>query len=162
MAKFEFELVHWSPNVATTKITMKPILHTIAAAALALVLLGCATAGRKIDQAAVDKIQKGQTTKAEVKGLIGSPDTVTKTGDGTETWSYMFVRASAKGQNFIPIVGAFAGGVNTQHQSTTVTFGADGIVSQVVSSFGGMESDSGLSAGGKARLPETEKDKRPK
>ena len=141
---------------------MKVLIRCAAIGVLALAIWGCATAGRKIDQAAVEKIQKGQTTKAEVKSLIGAPDQVMKDGDGNETWTYMYVRAVVKGESFIPVVGAFAGGSKTQNQMTIVHFDSNGVVKQVQTSYGGMDVDSGLSAGGPASTPSTTDGKRPK
>jgi outer membrane protein assembly factor BamE (lipoprotein component of BamABCDE complex) len=126
-----------------------------------LLIVGCATVGRKIDQAAVDKIQKGVSTREDVRGLVGSPDHVSREAGGDETWSYIYIRSAVKGESFIPIVGAFAGGVNTQQQSVAVVFGQDGKVSKVISNYGGTSLDEGLSAGGKPRL-ENEKGKRQK
>lgn len=129
---------------------------------LALVLLvsGCASVGRKIDPAAASQIKNGQNM-ADVRGLIGAPDQVTRDGNGNETWMYLYSRASVKGATFVPIVGAFAGGVNTQNQSVVVVF-ANGVVSHVQSSFGGMDVNQGANAGGRVPLKETEEGKRPK
>lgn len=95
---------------------------------LALLLIGCASVGRKIAQEEVDKIQKGRTTRAQVDQLLGSPDHVTKDGDGNVTYEYVYAYAQAKGESFIPVYGAFAGGTKVQSQTVRVTFGPDGIV----------------------------------
>jgi outer membrane protein assembly factor BamE (lipoprotein component of BamABCDE complex) len=129
---------------------------------MCLFLIGCATSGRKIDQTAVERIQKGVSTKADVRSLIGAPDQVTKTSAGNEVWSYHYTRVTAKGENFIPVVGMFAGGMNTQNQWTMVTFGPDGLVQGVDTSYGGSEVGSGLSAGSRADVPDTDEGKRPK
>jgi len=72
------------------------------------------------------------------------------------------MRATAKPEGFIPFVGPFAGGVNTQNQSVIVVCGPDGVVSDVISTIGASEGGVGLSAGGKARVDEVEQKKRPK
>ena len=126
-----------------------------------LLLSGCASVGRKIDMASADKIVKGTTNKAEVRKLLGSPESIGKT-DGAETWNYIYTRASSKPESFIPVIGLFAGGVNVQSQTLAVVFDASGVVSSVVSSQTGIESDSGATTGGKASMPEIEKDKRSK
>lgn len=152
-------------KAASSKPAMKAIQGVksfIALALVSLISMACATAGRKIDQDAVAKIKKGVTTKAEVQQLIGSPDQVTRDGDGNEKWSYTYTRAEIKGTTFIPIYGSFAGGTKTQNQSTVVSFGSDGVVSQIETSFGGMDVDSGLAAGGKANTPQTDAAKRAK
>lgn len=97
---------------------MNPILRRTFAVAsivgIALAIAGCASVGRKIDQDAVSKIQKGVSTKADVRGLIGAPDHLTRDGDGNETWTYTYARAVVKGESFIPIYGSFGGGTRTQ------------------------------------------------
>lgn len=45
-------------------------------------LAGCVSMGRKIDQSAAEKIEKGKTTREQVINLIGSPDNITRTGRG--------------------------------------------------------------------------------
>lgn len=127
-----------------------------------LLLVGCATAGRKIDPAAVDKITKGTTTRAQVLALIGSPDQMTKNSNGETTFMYQYVRATAKGANFVPVVGLFAGGVNMENQMVMVTFGPDGIVKDVMSTQGASDVGTGLNAGSRQPLPEVEDGKRAK
>lgn len=138
---------------------------SIFCAAIALILMGlagCASIGRPIDQAAADKIVKGQTTREQVGMMLGSPDRITKLGNGDTMYSYSYTRASAKPASFIPIVGAFAGGANVQHQMIMVTFGPDNIVKNFISSQGGTESDTGLATGSKPDMPDIEQGKRPK
>lgn len=127
-----------------------------------LILTACATSGRKIDPNAVEKIHKGTSTRADVRAAMGAPDQITKIDGTAERWMYFYARAQVKGETFIPFVGGFVGGVNTQTQSVVVSFGSDGVVSSVESSMGGSDVSNGLSAGGAARVPEVENGKRPK
>jgi outer membrane protein assembly factor BamE (lipoprotein component of BamABCDE complex) len=136
---------------------MKSFLCILAAAAL---LCGCVSVGRKIDQSKVEQIKPGETTRAQVLQLIGSPDQMTTTG-GTVIFSYMFVRATPKAANYIPIVGAFAGGANVQNESVVVTF-TNNVVSVLASSYGGNEMGNGASAASTANLPATTDGKRSK
>lgn len=138
---------------------MKALLLLLVIATLGT---GCATVGRKLDQESVDKIKKGQTTREEVLKLIGAPDQMTRNGNGDVTFNYTYARATTKGASFIPIVGAFAGGVNVQNQMVMVTFGPDGIVKDIVSTYGSTESGVGMSAGGKPSVNAVEEGKRPK
>jgi outer membrane protein assembly factor BamE (lipoprotein component of BamABCDE complex) len=121
---------------------------------------GCVSMGRKLDQEAVNRIHEGKTTREEVVEWLGSPDQTTRVGE-TTTFQYHFVRASAKPEGFIPIVGAFAGGMNTQNQMVSVTFDSRGVVRQLMTSGGGSEIGFGLSAGSKAKV-DVEGTKRPK
>ena len=119
----------------------------------AAVLAGCASSGREINVDNAAKIQKGATTKAEVKQLVGDPQQISNDSDGNQTWTYLYTRATAKGTSFIPIAGAFRGGVNTQNQSLVVKFNPAGVVTFVESSFGGSSLDTGASAGPEAKTP---------
>jgi len=121
---------------------------------------GCVSMGRKLDQEAVNRIHEGKTTRAEVVQWLGSPDQTTRMGEST-TFQYHFVRASAKPEGFIPIVGAFAGGVNMQNQMVSVTFDRNDVVRQLMTTGGGSEIGVGLSAGSKAKV-DVEGTKRPK
>ena len=136
--------------------------HTLSLAVAAVLLSGCASVGRKLDQTSVDKIQKGITTREQVLQLIGSPEQISKNSAGEVTFQYLYTRASAKAATFIPIVGVFAGGANVQTQSVSISFGADGVVKDVVSSYGATETGMGMSTGSKAALDPVEQDKRPK
>ena len=141
------------------------MMHRASAVLLFLIFaatIGCASVGRPIDQAAADKIVKGQTTRAQVGAMLGSPDRITKLGNGDTMYSYSYTRASAKPATFIPIVGAFAGGANVQHQMVMVTFGPDDIVKNYMSSQGGTESGTGLATGSRKDMPDVEEGKRPK
>ena len=129
---------------------------------MAGLVAGCASVGRKLDESAVAKIKKGETTRAEVLKSLGSPDQITRDGDGNVTFQYMYVRATAKPATYIPIVGAFAGGANVQNQMVMVTFGTNGVVEDLISTYGATESDSGVATGSKANIPNVEQNKRPK
>jgi outer membrane protein assembly factor BamE (lipoprotein component of BamABCDE complex) len=123
--------------------------------------IGCASVGRPIDQAAADKIVKGQTTREQVGMMLGSPDRITKLGNGDTMYSYSYARASAKPASFIPIFGPLVGGANVQHQMLMVIFGPDDIVKNFISSQGGTESGTGLATGTRPNMPDVEQGKRP-
>lgn len=125
-------------------------------------LAGCYSVGRKIDMDAVKQIKQGESTREDVRGLLKSPDSISTDGYGNETWMYMYARASAKPESFVPVVGMFAGGANSQSQMVMVQFGPDGKVSNLITNISGMEVGSGASAGGRADIPEVEEDKREK
>lgn len=123
------------------------IPKTILAIAFVALLAGCASSGRKFDTMAVGMVQKGTTTKAEVQKLVGLPQNIGRDSDGNETWTYSYTRATAKGTSFIPIAGAFMGGVDTQDQRFVVKFNPEGVVTYTDLSFGGMSTDTGATAG---------------
>jgi len=125
-------------------------------------LQSCATVGRKIDQTAADKIQKGVTTKEQVVTLMGAPDRLTRKSNGEMVFIYTYARATAKPASFIPVFGPLVGGANVQHQMFMVLFDANGIVKNFSSSQGATESGTGLAAGSKPDIPDVEQGKRAK
>ena len=129
---------------------------------VASILAGCVSVGRKIDPAKVDRIQKGVTTHAQVVQLLGSPDNLTSQSAGYRTLTYHYIRATPKGESFIPIAGAFMGGANVQQQMVIVHIGPDGLVSDVITSYGATESGTGANAAPSSSLPAVEANKRPK
>ena len=64
--------------------------------------LGCYSSGNKVDQAKVDKIQKGVTTRAEVEQQLGQPSHVSMMPDGSRTLYYQYFESQQKGTNIIP------------------------------------------------------------
>lgn len=107
-------------------------------------LCACVSSGHKIDQAKADRIEKGITTRDGVRKLIGSPDSIVKDSDGMEIWTYMHFSASSKPESFIPIIGMFAGGVNTTSHTVMIQFGPDGTVSKTTSTMSGGDISNGF------------------
>ncbi len=98
---------------------------------LTLVLLaaGCASTGTKFDAAQVQTIERGQTTRSELETRFGKPMAVGFDGDGRQTATWIYSHARSQAQSFIPIAGAFVGGVDVQMQQLVVLFDAAGVVS---------------------------------
>lgn len=116
---------------------------------VSVLFLGCTTMGHRIDQASIEKIKKGQTTKKEVLQWMGSPYQVSNDGNGNTTFFYMYSNYAPKPQTFIPILGALVGGSNMENQSVMVFFGTDGVVKDITSSTGSTEVGMGLLNSGK-------------
>jgi outer membrane protein assembly factor BamE (lipoprotein component of BamABCDE complex) len=57
---------------------------------MASLVAGCVSVGRKLDQSAVDRIKKGETTREEVLKSLGSPDQMMRIGNGDVTFHYSF------------------------------------------------------------------------
>jgi len=114
---------------------MKTILPILFAA----LLCGCASYGHKLDPTQIQKIKKGVSTQAEVVALVGSPDQTLSTGDGKTIFEYIYAHSSVNGATYVPVVGLFAGGAATQSQMLLVTFGPDGLVSDMMSSSGASQ-----------------------
>lgn len=97
---------------------------------LAFIFFGCATYGNQAitDQNKISQIQRGVTTKEQVRALIGDPMGVTFTENDDEVWSYLLTKTQVRAAGFIPIVGIFAGGADTQTHTLTIKYDKNGIV----------------------------------
>ena len=88
--------------------------------------LGCYSSGNKVEQAKVDKIQKGVTTRAEVEQQLGQPSHVSMMLDGGRTLYYQYFESQQKGTNFIPF--NFHHGSTDRRQSLQVLVDKNNIV----------------------------------
>jgi hypothetical protein len=57
---------------------------------LMMLILGCATAGRKFDTTAVDRIEVGKTTASEVISMLSVPISITKCSNGINIYYYFY------------------------------------------------------------------------
>ena len=89
---------------------------------ICLMLASCASAGVKVDQSKMAQFQKGKTTEAEVIAALGKPTDLDQNDDGTHTIKYSYLRGVARPETYIPIVGPFVGGVDTEQTTTSLTF----------------------------------------
>jgi outer membrane protein assembly factor BamE (lipoprotein component of BamABCDE complex) len=105
--------------------------------AIAIALSACASSGVKIDQSKMASLHKGQTTYSEVIQRFGRPTNDTITADGSRMVMYHYFSAQAHPENFIPIVGAFAGGADTETTMVMLQFNQNGILTTYTSSQGG-------------------------
>ncbi|PYE31144.1 outer membrane protein assembly factor BamE (lipoprotein component of BamABCDE complex) [Idiomarina fontislapidosi] len=95
---------------------------------MALLISGCASSGTPIDLSAVEQMQKGITTKNQVRSELGSPTSAGITSEGESYFMYVFSRTQVKGESFIPIVGAFVGGATSDIQTLQMWFTEDGVL----------------------------------
>lgn len=114
---------------------MKGNLIPMRSACVGLVLLisGCAAYGNKkiTDPTIVAQIEKGKSTKADVKGILGDPATVDFSDTGVEKWIYAYTKHQTRGATFIPVVGMLAGGADIKTDTLIVQFDKDGTVMNV-------------------------------
>jgi outer membrane protein assembly factor BamE (lipoprotein component of BamABCDE complex) len=104
-------------------------------AALAMGLAGCASRGNEVlkaqDTSTVNlSIIDGQTTRDEVQRIYGSPAQTSFLSEKNEVWIYRWERATAQGQNFIPIVGAFVRGFDVRKKELVVIFNERNVVAR--------------------------------
>lgn len=80
-----------------------------------LFMAGCAlTVGARFDSTSVVRIKSGLTTKAEVREILGKPESE-GLKDGRPLWTYLYAR--------VPMLGGTAHGT-----VVTVEFNKDGVV----------------------------------
>ncbi|WDZ97672.1 outer membrane protein assembly factor BamE [Herbaspirillum sp. WKF16] len=61
---------------------------TAGALVAAVAMFGCDRNGNPIEEFGLDKLQKGVSTEADVRGVMGQPDTVWDDGNGARTLEY--------------------------------------------------------------------------
>ncbi len=131
------------------------MIHLLLIAILSVA--GCASSGNANvkNQALIDQIQMGKSTKNDVRRLLGEPNSVSRTSSQVanpadpkqmltlvEWWSYIHASSQTDAATFIPLVGGLVG--STTHESTQFTAGFDqkGIVQHITS--GSYKGKSGL------------------
>ncbi|EBA9137882.1 hypothetical protein CNZ80_23090 [Salmonella enterica] len=88
---------------------------------------GCSTSGNQnlkneTPQSLQSKIIKNKTTKTELLTKLGEPDTRTTLDDGNEQWRYFMYNNQFNARTFIPVVGLFTGGSQTQSKTLEIDF----------------------------------------
>ena len=100
---------------------------------LVLIAAGCYSAGQKkiMDDMVIAKIIKGKSTKADIEHLLGKPSSVTFLEKGQEQWLYAYIDSTIRGATFIPVVGYFAGGADTQLHQLAIMFDDRDVVERI-------------------------------
>ncbi|HHE3530049.1 TPA: hypothetical protein ACPDQB_001220 [Yersinia enterocolitica] len=88
---------------------------------------GCSTSGnqnlrKETPQSLQSKIIKNKTTKTDIMTKLGEPDTRTTLDDGNEQWRYFMSNNQFNASTFIPVVGLFTGGSQTQSKTLEIDF----------------------------------------
>ncbi|EJH9359906.1 hypothetical protein NF733_004668, partial [Escherichia coli] len=94
---------------------------------IVFLLSGCSTSGNQnlkneTPQSLQSKIIKNKTTKTELLTKLGEPDTRTTLDDGNEQWRYFMYNNQFNATTFIPVVGLFTGGSQTQSKTIEIDF----------------------------------------
>ncbi|HEY4169747.1 MAG TPA: hypothetical protein VGM96_23350 [Reyranella sp.] len=123
--------------------------------ALAVALAGCASGGNEIlknqDTATVNAlIIDNKTTRDEVLRIYGSPTQSSFLNEKNEIFTYRWARATAQGQNFIPIVGAFARAYDVHKKQLVIIFNEQNVVARHTMTDLNDTIKSGLADGGTA------------
>jgi len=113
------------------------------------ILAGCASTGNKVlkEESAstvAAKIEKGKSTKEEVRTLYGDPMHTSFTDSGKEIWKYEFIKTHAKASNFIPIVSLFASGAEGNKKELVIIFDESGVVKNFSMSTSKVDTNTSL------------------
>jgi outer membrane protein assembly factor BamE (lipoprotein component of BamABCDE complex) len=95
------------------------IMRYVSVIAALFAFTACVSMGTKVDQDKLAQFQKGKTTYAEVIQQLGKPTQSTLNADGSRRIMYTYMQSQAKAANFIPIVGAFTGGADTENTNVS-------------------------------------------
>ena len=114
-----------------------------------LALTSCMSMGTKVDQEKMAQFVKGKTTYTEVIQQLGKPTQSTMNSDGSRMVVYTYVQSQMRAANFIPIVGAFTGGADTENTSVTLNFDKDSLLTNYSASQGSSSIGTGLTSGAK-------------
>jgi outer membrane protein assembly factor BamE (lipoprotein component of BamABCDE complex) len=114
-------------------------------------LTGCVSAGTQVKESALEQFQKGITTRSDVEKALGPPQSNILLADGTRIIIYSGVHAQARASTFIPVVGAFVGGVDAHSSAVTFTFDKDGKLTNYSSTQSDIGTRSGIGAGSQQR-----------
>ncbi|EKL9528248.1 hypothetical protein PS622_004519, partial [Salmonella enterica] len=76
-------------------------------------------------QSLQSKIIKNKTTKTELLAKLGEPDTRTTLDSGNEQWRYFMYNNQFNATTFIPVVGLFTGGSQTQSKTLEIEFNGE-------------------------------------
>ncbi len=105
---------------------------------MCLALSACTSAGIKVDQSKMAQFHKGSTTESQVIAALGPPTNFQQNDDGTHAISYVYTSTQARPESFIPYVGVFVGGADTEQTAALFTFDRHDILTHISHSQGGM------------------------
>lgn len=125
-------------------------IKSIGALALAIALSACASSGVKVTEDQTSGFTPGQTTRQEVISRLGKPTMQTRLSDGTRLVQYTYAESSVRASTFIPIVGAFVGGADTNMSNVQIRFDNQDRLIDMSHSEGEMGSGTGFAAGSPA------------
>ncbi len=116
---------------------------------MALLVTGCASSGNKVlknetAKSVAAKIEKGRSTKDDVRAMFGDPMTTSFTDSGNEIWKYEFTKTHAKATNFIPFVSLFKSGAKGKKKELVVFFDKNGVVKNYSMSTSDVDMDTSL------------------
>lgn len=110
-------------------------IRILMVAVVTLGVAGCASRGNEVlksqSVSSVDlTVIDGRTTRQEVQAIYGAPAQISFLNEKNEMWTYRWSRATAQGQNFIPVIGPFVRGYDTRKKELVIVFNEQSIVAR--------------------------------
>lgn len=112
-------------------------------------LSACVSTGTKVDPAKVVQFEKGKTTYNEVIQQLGKPNQSTIDSNGIRIIVYTYVQSQMSAASFIPYVGAFVGGSESESTTTMLRFTKELVLIDYTTSEGALDTGTGIISGGK-------------
>src|SRR5262249_50696154 len=109
-------------------------------AAISLSACG-ASAGRPVDKSKVASYQKGITSCTQIRSDLGPPLETATEADGSKQLTYGKRETTVDGATFIPIIGFFAGGAETDYDFVQIKCDAKDIYVEYKATKGKVSTD---------------------
>lgn len=94
-------------------------------------LAGCSSSGTQVSMTTASKFKEGVTTEKEIVAVLGKPSSVTM-ASGQKSIVYAGGQCQTKATTFIPVIGAFAGGVDCQSSSVIFMIDGNGVAQKII------------------------------
>lgn len=114
---------------------------------LCAIVSACAAAGVQVTEQQLSFLVPGKTTIAETVSILGQPNMNTRNPDGSRTISYVYSEAQTRPETFVPIVGAFIGGMDIRSNVVMIQFDQEGHLITHTSSVHAIGSGTNFSSG---------------
>jgi outer membrane protein assembly factor BamE (lipoprotein component of BamABCDE complex) len=115
-----------------------------------LVLCGCAASGVKVTDEQAQSFKVGVATYSDVIGRLGPPTATSSSSGAGRTAVYSYSAVRSQPQNFIPYVGVFVAGYDTQNSNVVFTFDQRDVLTNIASNQGAQGVGANLAAGSNA------------
>jgi hypothetical protein len=129
--------IGWEKPAMIRQLTPPALLLALAAA-----LAACgASAGREVDKSKVATYQKGVTSCSQIRADLGQPLETSTDVDGAKQLTYGKTETTLNGATFVPIVGIFAGGAETDYDFVQIKCDAKDIYVEYKATKGKVNTD---------------------
>jgi len=90
--------------------------------------------GNELSREQVSQVKPGMY-RPDVERILGAPSNATPDGQGGMIFYYTFMETKVRGSSYIPIVGSFTGGADTDQKNVSVYFDRNGRVKDMISNY---------------------------